>query len=239
MRRSALAAIILLIGDPSVASPKHKDAPLSSFLAPAPGLRLTYHFLDAGVMLPGHEMLVQCIARDDVQARLRTTMRVAEGPLGGPSETREEHSLRLQEGSIEGGDSTTAPLVLLSEPLKVGTRWARVARLWRPASPIPEAPGKWTKIDPRGGGWISAENACRIDATGDVRLFGQERRLITVLCTSSQPWGTTTTTEEWASGLGVVRLRTVTRNQEGSRIGESEQRLVKVLNAGRDVAPVR
>lgn len=88
------------------------------------------------------------------------------------------------------------------------------------------------KSDPKDGTWTALSGTCRIQRTDSATLFDKKRTVVFVSCNVKTPEGIeTTSNEEWASGLGIVRAVESAKDPSGRELSVSERRLVRVLRS--------
>jgi hypothetical protein len=70
---------------------------------------------------------------------------------------------------------------------------------------------------------------CRVERVYRAQLFDDERIVVVVSSSLTTSEGVTvTSTEEWATGLGMVTTVTSVKDESGRQMEEVEQRLVRV-----------
>ena len=215
---------------PAPATAEDDGIAAGKFMGPLPGSTHAYNYFQNGVLTEGETTIVKGVVTEgEAQVRLQSVTRLAQGPLGGPFEDRAEFVLRVSDRGLEGIDSEGRSGVLVSQPVKVGKTWERATRTWSPSRPVHPSGAGWTKVDPRDGTWTTAVATCRIERLFRATLFGKTRSVVAVSCSFKTREGITdTATEEWASGLGMVRRTTTVRGSKGQDLGTTEQRLIRV-----------
>lgn len=217
---------------PVWASTESGSPSVGAFMAPPPRTTLVYQSFRDGTLVNGQETKIEGVSREASRIRLRVVVQEPEGPEG-PFERTDESVVRVSGRSLEGTDREGRTVALLKEPLTVGASWARVLWSWRPTSPLHPSGGAWTKLNPKDGKWVALSVTYRIEGVSRSTMFGEERVVLVVSGISTSAEGsTTTTTEEWASGLGMVRAVASVKDSGGRDLGVTEQRLVRVLKSG-------
>jgi hypothetical protein len=232
---AAICILLHPISSFSAGSPatENVDVPLAGFMGPLPGTTYVYHFFRNGALVEGQERLLKGISREDAfRIRLRVVARLPDGLAPVPLESAAEDVLQLSDGSLDLIDAKGRVFALLSEPLKVGQTWARATMEWRPPSTrLPESSGsRGTESDAKSGTWTPLAGTCRIERLDKAIVFGKERIIVVVSTSLKLTDGITeTSTEEWASGLGMVRALKSAKDAGGRDLEVVEQRLVQIL----------
>jgi hypothetical protein len=87
-------------------------------------------------------------------------------------------------------------------------------------------------VDSNDGTWLALPGTCRIQRTYSATLFDKERMVVLVSCNVKTSEGIeTTSNEEWASGLGMVRAVESAKDPNGRDLSVSERRLMRVHKA--------
>jgi hypothetical protein len=226
-----LAPIHLLQAEPTAT--QSVDVPVAEFMGPAPGTTYVYHFFRNGALVEGQKRLVKGVSREGAsRIRLHTVARLAEGPTLVPIEGSSEDVLQSADASLELIDSEGRVFVLLSGPLKTGRTWARATMEGRPTSRgVRESAGRGgTELDGRTATWTPLVGTCRIERLYKAAVFGKERTVVVLSTSVTLTDGITeTNTEEWASGVGLVRAVKNVRDRGRRDLELIEQRLVRIL----------
>jgi hypothetical protein len=236
-----LIALLQLVFAPAAAPAESTDGSVAAFMGPLPGTTYVYHSFWNGALTEGEEGLVTAIAKEAGSTlRLQVVTRLANGPSGGPLESKAEQILRVTDGALEAINVEGRKAVVLREPLKVGNTWARLTWSWRPTSPQQPSDGAGKRVGSNDGEWTAFPGTCRIERTFNATLFDKERMVVLVSCSVKTSEGIeTTSAEEWASGLGMVRAIESAKDPSGRGLSVSERRLVRVRRSECDSVPTR
>jgi len=210
------------------------ETTISAFVGPSPGTTYVYHFSRNGVAVEGSERLVTGVARDNPsRLRLQQVERFAGDGSRVASEKTTQIVLGASDNTLELVGADGQSTVLLSAPLRVGHTWSRTTREWRPTTEQRYPPStSVTESDLTNGTWKNLVRTCRVERVYRAQLFEDERIVVVVSSSVTASEGVTvTTTEEWATGLGMVRTVTGVKDESGRQLNEVEQRLVRVLSS--------
>ena len=105
---------------------------------------------------------------------------------------------------------------------------------WRPNSERKSVGGRVNDFQSKDGTWAPLVGKCRIERLYKATMFDQARVVVVVSHSVEIADGIISeTTEEWASGLGLVRVVDSSKDPSGRDLEVSERRLVRVLRAGK------